>query len=90
MELEDFVDWPFFNMSSSGFYLGVTVLLSVRTSQSQVANPHNAFCIEQRTAATPKEAQVRVFPGDRCVLKVTLRPHQGGSQSKTFRRMANP
>ena len=28
---------------------------------SQVANPHNAFCIEQRTAAKPKEAQVRVF-----------------------------
>jgi hypothetical protein len=28
---------------------------------SQVANPHNAFCIEQRAAAKPKEAQVRVF-----------------------------
>ena len=28
---------------------------------SQVANPRNAFCIEQRTAAKSKEAQVRVF-----------------------------
>jgi len=30
---------------------------------SQVANPRNAFCIEQRTrtAANSKEAQVRVF-----------------------------
>ena len=27
----------------------------------QVANPRNAFCIEQRTAANSKEAQVRVF-----------------------------
>jgi hypothetical protein len=33
MELEGFVDWPFFNISSSGFHLGVTVLLSVRTSR---------------------------------------------------------
>jgi hypothetical protein len=36
----------------------------VRRSQvksSQVANPRNAFCIEQRTAANSKEAQVRVF-----------------------------
>ena len=28
---------------------------------SQVANPRNAFCIEQRAAAKSKEAQVRVF-----------------------------
>ena len=27
----------------------------------QVANPRNAPCIEQRTAANSKEAQVRVF-----------------------------
>ena len=33
----------------------------IEIKSSQVANPHNAFCIEQRTAAKPKEAQVRVF-----------------------------
>jgi hypothetical protein len=33
----------------------------IQVKSSQVANPHNAFCIEQRTAAKPKEAQVRVF-----------------------------
>ena len=33
----------------------------VRVKSSQVANPRNAFCIEQRTAAKSKEAQVRVF-----------------------------
>ena len=32
-----------------------------QVKSSQVANPRNAFCIEQRTAAKPKEAQVRVF-----------------------------
>jgi hypothetical protein len=32
-----------------------------RAKSSQVANPRNAFCIEQRTAAKSKEAQVRVF-----------------------------
>ena len=31
MELEDFVDWPFFNISSSGFHLGVTVSEADRT-----------------------------------------------------------
>ena len=33
MELEGFVDWPFFNISSSGFHFGVTVLLSVRANR---------------------------------------------------------
>jgi hypothetical protein len=28
---------------------------------SQVANPRNAFCIEQRATAKSKEARVRVF-----------------------------
>jgi hypothetical protein len=28
---------------------------------SQVANPRQAFCIEQRAAAKPKKAQVRVL-----------------------------
>jgi hypothetical protein len=32
-----------------------------QVKSSQVANPRNAFCIEQRTAAKSKEAQVRVF-----------------------------
>ena len=32
-----------------------------QVKSSQVANPHNSFCIEQRTAAKLKEAQVRVF-----------------------------
>jgi hypothetical protein len=41
-----------------------------KVKSSQVANPHNAFCIEQRTAAKPKEAQVRVF-GQRYV-KISL------------------
>jgi hypothetical protein len=34
---------------------------SDQVKSSQVANPRNAFCIEQRTAAKSKEAQVRVF-----------------------------
>jgi hypothetical protein len=36
-------------------------LLYHLVKSSQVANPRNAFCIEQRTAAKSKEAQVRVF-----------------------------
>ena len=32
-----------------------------RVKSSQVANPRNAFCIEQRATAKPKEAQLRVF-----------------------------
>jgi hypothetical protein len=38
--------------------------MSLNNSQvksSQVANPHNAFCIEQRAAAKSKEARMRVF-----------------------------
>ena len=35
--------------------------LTTKSKSSQVANPRNAFCIEQRTAAKSKEAQVRVF-----------------------------
>ena len=38
-----------------------SVLISNQVKSSQVANPRNAFCIEQRTAAKSKEAQVRVF-----------------------------
>ena len=40
-----------------------STVLSVaeQVKSSQVANPRNAFCIEQRTAAKSKEAQVRVF-----------------------------
>ena len=34
---------------------------SSQVKSSQVANPRNAFRIEQRTAAKSKEAQVRVF-----------------------------
>ena len=37
------------------------LFLAPSRAPSQVANPHNALCIEQRTAAKPKEAQVRVF-----------------------------
>jgi len=33
----------------------------VQFKSSQAAIPRNAFFIEQRTAAKPKEAQVRVF-----------------------------
>ena len=32
-----------------------------QVKSSEVANPRNAFCIEQRAAAKSKEAQVRVF-----------------------------
>ena len=35
--------------------------VTTKVKSSQVANPRNAFCIEQRTAAKSKEAQVRVF-----------------------------
>ena len=40
------------------FYISIYIS---GVKSSQVANPRNAFCIEQRTAAKPKEAQVRVF-----------------------------
>ena len=43
------------------FAFGSSATVSLPLKSSQVANPHNAFCIEQRTAAEPKEAQVRVF-----------------------------
>jgi hypothetical protein len=32
-----------------------------QVKSSQVANPRNAFCIEQRATAKSKEARVRVF-----------------------------
>ncbi len=34
---------------------------SSQVKSSQVANPRNAFCIEQRATAKSKEARVRVF-----------------------------
>ena len=40
---------------------GVRMLCRYQVKSSQVANPRNAFCIEQRAAAKSKEARVRVF-----------------------------
>ena len=39
----------------------VTFSTLAAVKSSQVANPRNAFCIEQRAAAKSKEARVRVF-----------------------------
>jgi hypothetical protein len=36
-------------------------LMYGQVKSSQVANPRNAFCIEQRATAKSKEARVRVF-----------------------------
>jgi hypothetical protein len=41
--------------------LPLQISYRLQVKSSQVANPRNAFCIEQRAAAKPKEAQVRVF-----------------------------
>ena len=48
------------NVEKKQPYIGILFWCS-RYKSSQVANPRNAFCIEQRTAAKSKEAQVRVF-----------------------------
>jgi hypothetical protein len=39
----------------------VVALLGFHIKSSQVANPRNTFCIEQRATAKSKEARVRVF-----------------------------
>jgi hypothetical protein len=56
---------PPFYFSSPFFFFFFFFLLLLRLApvglSSQVANPHNAFCIEQRAAAKSKEAQMRVF-----------------------------
>ena len=48
-------------------------------SSSQVANPHNAFCIKKRAAAKPKEAQVHAF--DLFLLYRNLRSLSAGPEA---------
>ena len=45
----------------SGFSRATDKTESSIVKSSQIANPRNAFCIEQRATAKSKEARVRVF-----------------------------